>query len=204
LNVLQAELQTGEEILIKDVLLLPGVIRTETALALGREQVLPVALEAMAKALAQVVEMRAKEGASLEADFRSRGELMKLMVNQVKKAHPRALQDHHEKLKERVHQLLSNTDVSLSSDDLLREVAILTERSDITEEIARLESHLNQFGETLSSNQPVGRKLEFIVQEMFRECNTMGSKATDNSMQQFILELKAEVARLREQVQNVE
>lgn len=204
LNVLQAELQTGEEILIKDVLLLPGVIRTETAFPLGKEQVLPVALETMEKALAHVVVMRGKEGASLEADFRQRSELIRGIVKQIKSAHPRALQDHHEKLKERVHMLLSSTDVTLSSDDLLREVAILTERSDITEEIARLESHLCQFSDTLDSNQAVGRKLEFIVQEMFRECNTMGSKTTDNSLQQSILEMKAEVSRLREQILNVE
>jgi uncharacterized protein (TIGR00255 family) len=204
LNVLAAELQTGEEILIKDLLVLPGVIRAETALPLAKEELLPVALETMEKALAQVVAMRAREGTALEAEFCNHARTLGVTLAEVRKAHPAALKDHHERLRERVNQLLSGTELSLSSEDLLREVAVLAERADIAEEIARLESHLGQFGETLHSDQPVGRKLEFILQEMVRELNTMGSKATDSPLQRLILDMKADVSRLREQACNVE
>jgi uncharacterized protein (TIGR00255 family) len=87
---------------------------------------------------------------------------------------------------------------------VLKEVALLAERSDITEEIARFDSHLRQFSDSLGSDQPVGRKLEFIVQEMVRESNTMGAKFSLSALNQLIVEIKAEVDRLKEQVMNVE
>ena len=204
LHALKGELQTGEEIFIKDVLVLPGVVRSETALPFAKEKLVPVAREATAKALAQVVAMRQREGVALEAEFHAYSKALGSSLAEVRKMHPAALKEHHARLKERVNQLLSGTELSLSSEDLLREVAVLAERADIAEEVVRMESHLGQLGETLREEHPSGRKLEFILQEMVRELNTMGSKATDSMLQRFIIEMKAELSRLREQVQNVE
>ena len=204
LRKITQELNSGEEILLKDLLLLPGVIHTEEALILGKEAVLPVAQKAMDQALQSLVRMRAQEGARLEEEFRQRSDKLFQLLVRVKNEAPRALEDYHQKLEERVNQLLSQKGVTLAHGELLKEVAILAERSDITEEIARLDSHLKQFVESLDSSQAVGRKLEFIVQEMFRESNTMSSKSSSTALNQSIVEIKAEVDRLKEQVVNVE
>ena len=204
LRKITQELKSREEILLKDLLLLPGIIHTEEALILGKEAVLPVAQKAMHQALGNLVKMRAQEGMRLGEEFRQRSEKLFKLLWQVKNEAPRALESYHQKLEERVNQLLSQKGVTLDHGELLKEVAILAERSDITEEIARLDSHLKQFIETLDCQQPVGRKLEFIVQEMFRESNTMSSKSSSTALNQSIVEIKAEVDRLKEQVVNVE
>jgi uncharacterized protein (TIGR00255 family) len=204
LRKITEELKSKEEILLKDLLLLPGVIHTEEALILGKEAVLPVARKAMDQALERLVRMRSQEGTRLDEEFRQRSERLFKLLAGVKSEAPRALEHYHQKLEERVNQLLSQKGVTLDHGELLKEVAILAERSDITEEIARLDSHLKQFVETLDSPQAVGRKLEFIVQEMFRESNTMSSKSSSTALNQSIVEIKAEVDRLKEQVVNVE
>ncbi len=94
--------------------------------------------------------------------------------------------------------------MALTPEDILKEVAILAERADISEEISRMESHIAQFAETLGADHPVGRRQEFIVQEMFRESNTMGSKSASSQLSQYIVSLKAEVDRMKEQVANIE
>jgi len=204
LNRLKAELHSKEEILLKDLLLLPGVIHIEEALILGKDEVLPIAQEAMARALADLVQMRAKEGATLDQEFRKRSDMIGELLERIRAEAPQALTEYHTKLEDRVNHLLSQKGVTLAPEDLLPEVAILAERSDITEEISRFESHLKQFVETLDSPQPIGRKLEFIVQELFRESNTMSSKSSNSKLNQSIVEVKAEVDRLKEQVANVE
>src|SRR6185295_14635854 len=100
--------------------------------------------------------------------------------------------------------LLADKDLALSQQDLIKEVAILAERSDITEEVERMQSHLDQFDESLEAQEPVGRKLEFLIQEMFRESNTMASKSTSAELSRYLVDIKAEVDRLKEQIQNVE
>jgi len=204
LMALKAELGSNEEIRLQDLLLAPGAIRTEEELVLGKAEVLPVAVKAMTEALAKLIRMRAKEGSHLEAELRSRSALLARHLEEVKKQAPRALEEYQLRLEERINELLSQKGVSLAKEDLLKEAAILAERSDIAEEIQRLESHLVQFDHTLDEGQSVGRKLEFIVQEMFRESNTMGAKSTNSTLNQRIVEIKTEVDRLKEQVVNVE
>ncbi|MEC7776516.1 MAG: DUF1732 domain-containing protein, partial [Planctomycetota bacterium] len=109
---------------------------------------------------------------------------------------PQALEDHFRKIEERTGALLGEQKAGLSEGDILREAALLAERSDITEEIARMDSHLEQFLGALAVDEPVGRKLEFICQEMFRESNTMGSKAPGTEVSKFVVEIKAEVDRV--------
>lgn len=189
---------------LTDLLLLPGVVRAEDKLKLGADELLDAACTAMDKALTQLVEMRRQEGAFLETEFRDRNETLRGLIQRVNSETPAVLHEYNEKLKERVNQLLANADVNVSSSDLIREVAVVAERSDITEELSRMESHLQQFVESLDSDQPVGRKLEFIVQELFRESNTIGAKALSAKLSRSVVEIKAEVDRFKEQVLNIE
>ncbi len=189
---------------LTDLLLLPGVVRAEDKMKLGADELLDAACTAMDKALTQLVEMRRQEGAFLESEFRDRREALRGLIQKVNTETPAVLQEYNEKLKERVNYLLVNADVNVSSNDLIREVAVVAERSDITEELSRMESHLQQFLESIESAQPVGRKLEFIVQELFRESNTMGAKALSAELSRSVVEIKAEVDRLKEQVLNIE
>jgi uncharacterized protein (TIGR00255 family) len=201
---LAKKLGRDEEIRLKDLLLLPGVVRTEEALVLGKDVVLPFALRAMDGALRGLLAMREAEGRLLEEDFRKRAETLRGLLEEVRREAPRAVDDQRRKLEERVNLLLSEKGVALSAEDVLREVALLADRSDITEEIERFHSHLVQFVDSLESPQPVGRKLEFVLQEMAREANTMGSKSSGMQLGHSIVEIKAEVDRLKEQVMNVE
>ncbi|HVR74411.1 MAG TPA: YicC/YloC family endoribonuclease [Planctomycetota bacterium] len=204
LNKLAEDLKSKEVVFLKDLLLLPGVVRTEEALVLGKEDVLPVALRALADATRKMTKMRELEGSRLDEEFRARSQTLFSVLAKVRDEAPRALAEYHQKLEERVNGLLGPAGVALAPQDLLKEVAILAERSDICEEIQRFDSHLRQFVETLEEPRAVGRKLEFIVQELFRESNTMSAKSSSTLLNQSIVELKADVDRLKEQVVNVE
>ena len=198
------ELDSAEDIRMQDILALPGAIKVDDNIVPGREKVLPIALETMEKALANMVEMREREGRNLHEELQSRCENLDQLMGKVKEAAPQALEEHFRKLEERTGALLGEQKAGIDENDILKEAALLAERSDISEEIARMDSHLEQFVGQLASSEPVGRKLEFICQEMFRESNTMGSKAPGNEVGRFVVEIKAEVDRLKEQVLNVE
>ncbi|MBN1442188.1 MAG: YicC family protein [Planctomycetes bacterium] len=204
LRSLSQELSPSESIEIKDVLLLPGVVNSEEALRLGKQEVLPVAIDVMDRAIEDLLSMRRLEGQNLEVDLRARCVRMRDLLQDVRKAAPRAIEEYQQKLDQRVRQLLGDQQAVLGPEDILKEVAILAERSDISEEIARMDSHLQQFSDALDSQQPVGRRLEFILQEMFRESNTMGAKATSAELALSVVELKSEVDRVKEQVLNIE
>ena len=158
----------------------------------------------MEKALGKLIEMREREGKNLHEELKDRCRKLDGLMGEVKKNAPQALEDHFRKIEERTGALLGEQKAGLNEDDILREAALLAERSDITEEIARMDSHLEQFLGALTVDEPVGRKLEFICQEMFRESNTMGSKAPGTEVSRFVVEIKAEVDRVKEQVLNVE
>ena len=198
------ELGTSEELRLQDILALPGAIKTDDSVIPEREKVLPVALDTMEKALGKLTEMREREGRHLRKELENRCKNLDGLMAEVKKNAPQALEDHFRKIEERTGALLGEQKAGLSEGDILREAALLAERSDITEEITRMDSHLQQFREGLGIDDPVGRKLEFICQEMFRESNTMGSKAPGNEVSKIVVEIKAEVDRVKEQVLNVE
>ena len=201
---LREELGSTEDVRLQDILTLPGAIKADDSVIPERAEVLPIALETMENALAKMIEMREHEGGNLREELRLRYENVGSLMGEVKKAAPQALEEHFRKLEERTRALLGEQKAGLDEGGVLREAALLAERSDISEEIARMDSHLEQFSETMESTEPVGRKLEFICQEMFRESNTMGSKAPGSEVGRFVVEIKAEVDRLKEQVLNVE
>lgn len=164
---------------------------------------MPVELTAaLEDALRRVDEMRLFEGESLYADFVKRREVLASLIARVAERSPLVVSEYAERLKDRIAQLLNEG--AVPEDRLALEVALLADKCDVTEELVRLESHLRQFDETLERQEPVGRKLDFLLQEINREVNTIGSKANDAQMAALVVELKAELEKIREQVQNIE
>ena len=160
----------------------------------------------VSEALDKVVEMRRVEGEALCEDLLTHCRQTGERLAQITQRAPIVVQDYHERLKTRVQMLLNEGEakIELDSDALAREVAIYAERCDISEEIARLSSHVDQFAVLCQGGQQAGRKLDFIAQEMLREANTIGSKANDAPICGHVVEIKGLIDRLKEQVQNVE
>jgi uncharacterized protein (TIGR00255 family) len=158
------------------------------------------------KALEELLKMRAREGASLLADLRKNTAGIAKLVAGIEARMPEVVREHHESLRSRVELLLNGQSgrVAVRPEDLAREVALLADKMDVGEEIARLTSHLGQWESLLSKGGSVGRQLEFLVQELLREANTIGSKCNDAKVAHAVVELKTLIERLREQVQNVE
>jgi len=166
------------------------------------DKVKPGFQEVLRQALDSLDLMRIKEGEAIEADFVMRLDLLEKHVDEVEKRAPDLVEEYRKRLKDNIERILNN--VSMDEARLAQEVALFAEKSDITEEIVRIRSHLKQFREYISLDDAVGRRLDFLIQEMNREVNTIGSKASDTIISKVVVEMKAEVEKLREQVQNVE
>lgn len=158
----------------------------------------------VAAALERVVAMRAVEGAALAADLRAHCERIRASLAVVAERVPAVVREYRDRLAARVQELIADSNVRLAAEDLLKEVSIYAERSDISEELSRLSAHLDQFTELLDGGGAAGRKLEFVAQEMLREANTIGSKTGDAVIARELVEVKSAVDRIKEQVQNVE
>jgi uncharacterized protein (TIGR00255 family) len=158
--------------------------------------------KALALALASCDLMRSKEGEAIERDFLKRLELIEGYIREIKDRSPSVVQEYEKKLRQRIEQLLQGTEIDEGR--LTQEAAIFADRSDITEEVVRAGSHLDQFRAIMSQEDAVGRKLEFLLQELHREINTISAKSSDSFISAKIVEVKAELEKLREQVQNVE
>jgi len=204
LRELSQDLQTGEEIHLKDLLGLPGVAEADEALLPDRDRVQEVVLECLRSALQRLNEMRQQEGANLHRDFSQRRDSLAALLQTIESSAPVWTKDYQKRVQDRIQKIVSEQELSLNMNDLVKEVGVLAERCDITEEIARMHSHLVLFGETLEADGAVGRKMEFILQEMFREANTMASKSVNADLNRAVVEFKAELDRLKEQVQNIE
>ena len=148
--------------------------------------------------------MRAEEGVALAADLAHNGRQIVELLDAIATPSPEVAQSYQSRLTQRVQQALSELNVTVEPADLLREVALFADRSDISEEIVRLRSHLQQYEAALLLPESSGRKLEFIAQEMGREVNTIGSKANDAEISRLVVEIKTALERIREQIQNVE
>jgi uncharacterized protein (TIGR00255 family) len=156
----------------------------------------------LAEAIAMLMVMRATEGETLVRDLRSRIALVEQIVETIQGRVPQVLKAYQKRLTERVKELVG--DMEIDAARLMQEVAIMAEKSDITEEIVRFRSHIGQFVEMLAADEAVGRKIDFLIQEMGREVNTIGSKSNDAEISMAVIEIKSELARIREQVQNLE
>jgi len=154
------------------------------------------------EALANLQTMRQKEGNILYRDLMERIGLIRKSLEEIVKRTPVLLEEYHQRLVARVRELTSGLVVDEAR--LAQEVAVMAERSDITEETVRFHSHLEQFETMMNSPEAVGRKIDFLIQEMGREINTIGSKSSDALISRQVIEIKSELAKLREQVQNIE
>ena len=193
------------------LLALPGVVIPPSDSDANPEADWPIIREALKRALDSLEAMRRHEGKALAEDLLSNCKLVAAELTGVEDRSPLVCEDYRQRLNERVSQSLEKLGVSIEPSDLVREVALFVDRSDISEETVRLRSHIEQFEATIASadseagrKDGAGRKLEFIAQEMGREVNTIGSKANDTEISRRVVEIKAALERVREQVQNVE
>ena len=158
--------------------------------------------EVCSEAIDKFVAMREVEGSKMKDDIYSRGQFILDCVSYIEERSPQTVKEYNDKLVERVHELLG--DVSLDESRILQEVAIYADKVAVAEETVRLRSHIEQLNAFISSDEPVGRKMDFLVQEINREANTIGSKANDVDIARKVVDIKAEVEKIREQIQNIE
>jgi uncharacterized protein (TIGR00255 family) len=189
---------------IGNLLNLPGIIRPALPDEETAEQIKKVILEISQEALNKLKQMRAAEGEFLEADLKKRCRAIEEDLEQTRARSAVVLHEYAEKLKKRVDELLARAELKLDEEVLAREVAIFADRSDISEEVARLDSHMQQFAQCYRANDQAGRRLDFICQEMLREANTIASKASDTEITRCVVDMKCQIDRIKEQVQNVE
>jgi uncharacterized protein (TIGR00255 family) len=168
------------------------------------ESVWPKVEQALSGALNALVTMRETEGGNIYGDFIYRADLIAEKLALIEERSPKIVEEYQAKLTERLTNLLAEHNVAVEPERLLQEVAIFADRTSITEEIVRLKSHIKQFKTIIASDQPVGRKLDFLIQEFNREANTIASKANDYTLAQIVVEIKAEIEKIREQIQNIE
>jgi len=155
-------------------------------------------------ALNDLMEMRRDEGKRISVDIMERVDAVSSLVEAISKRIPDVVKEYKEKLNQRINELLSDTGTQIEESRLALEVAVYADRSDITEEIVRIKSHLKELEKIPFETVPVGRKLDFLMQEMNREVNTVGSKSQDNEITSVVIDLKSELSKIREQVQNIE
>ncbi|MFL5331392.1 MAG: YicC/YloC family endoribonuclease [Gemmataceae bacterium] len=191
--------------LLGQVLALPGVTIDSGSASAHVADEWPVLEQGLGEALARLQRMREEEGLHMVRELKAQREQIIGFLGEVRKLEPGVVQAYRDRLRERVATLLEGTKAELSDDDLIREVTVYAERSDIAEEVVRLDSHLQQFAEILDGkDESPGRKLEFVVQEMGRETNTMGSKAGDVAISRLVVEIKSVLEKIREMIQNIE
>lgn len=183
---------------------LPGACQPRELGEVEREQKWRVLSQLVRTALEGLLRMRATEGRALAQDLAEHCERVRRSLAAIRARSPRVLEEYRDRLRTRVQQLIADSSVQLAEEELLKEVSIYAERSDISEELSRLDAHLEQFQAVMNGPEPPGRKLEFIAQEMLREANTIGSKTGDALIAREIVEIKSAVDRIKEQVQNAE
>ncbi len=198
---------------LQESLGIPGEVRLDTLTAFREifarkeverdiEKEWALLLPALEAALNGLEEARRQEGGNLEKDFSQRLAAVEKMLADIERRSPAVLAGYRDRLAQRVQELAGGVEIDAAR--LAQEVAFLAERSDITEELVRARSHLGRFRAFLKQPEPAGRKLEFLLQEMNREVNTIGSKANDADIAQLVVAIKSELEKMREQVQNIE
>ena len=188
----------------ESLLALPGAVSERAADSIDLAEDWPVIRDTLETALESLQKMRIEEGRAMAADLQANCQAMKTELEAVQQRAPRVVEAYRVRLEERLNQTLAELDTAIDPADVLREVALFADRSDISEEITRLRSHLDQFEAIMESPESSGRKLEFLTQEMVREVNTIGSKANDVEISQHVIEMKTAAERIREMIQNVE
>ncbi len=183
---------------------LPGVCQPPESTPDQREQLSEIVQRLTNEALERLIVMRATEGRGVADDLRRNLARIHEAVELIRPRTTQMVDEYRTRLMARLQELLAGSTVQLAESDIIREVAIYAERCDISEELSRLASHLEQFEALLNNREPAGRKLDFIAQELLREANTIGSKCADTHSARAVIEMKSSIDRIKEQVQNVE
>jgi uncharacterized protein (TIGR00255 family) len=198
---LRKDLKLNGSITTDALLRCPGVLKLNEP-EIDPEKIWPHVEKALKKALAGLIKMRSKEGLHLRQDLLNRIDHLSKGVEKIQKLSPVMMERYREQLHDRIRH--SGLEISMDDERLMKEIAFFADRSDITEELTRLASHLSQYRDNLNSSEPVGRTLDFLSQEINREINTIGSKANHAEISQTVVSMKSELEKIREQIQNVE
>lgn len=198
---LKKDLKLSGEVSVETLLRFPSVLQTQEQ-EIDPEAVWPHLEKALNEALKKLVAMREKEGRFLGRELAKRLKLIKSRIGAVEKMRPQIVDRYRNQLHQRIQS--AGIELNFADERLLKEVALFADRCDITEEITRLGSHLNQVFEQLTLREPIGRTLDFLAQEMNREINTIGAKANHAEVTQHVVQMKAELEKIREQIQNIE
>ncbi|MCH8028807.1 MAG: YicC family protein [Candidatus Dadabacteria bacterium] len=201
IDKLKKELRITDEVSLDHLLTVKELFYTETKITLSKAQqkLIRIAVE---RSLENLNKMRSSEGSKLRSDLMKRMQVLVKLIGKIKKKRRSFSNDTTLKIRERIAKLLEG--VQLDEYRLLQEIAYLAEKSDITEELVRLEAHINKFNENFGKTVPVGREMDFLIQEMNREVSTLSAKSKDAEISHFVVELKSELERIKEQVQNIE
>jgi uncharacterized protein (TIGR00255 family) len=201
LKALQKELKLAGEVTMHDLVLVPDILKPDKE-RVDHEQVWKLVEKALTKALTDLIAMRKKEGQAMATDMQQRLVAMKKAITEIEKRSIGATEIYRDKLQQRISSLLESGQAEQLR--LEEEIALFAERTDITEECTRLKSHIDLYQQALKMKEPAGKRLNFILQEMNREANTIGSKCSEFAISSLAISLKEEIEKLRELVQNVE
>ena len=191
----------SQSINVESLLTLPGVIEdTDTT---DQEELWPVVKKTLAEALQSLVEMRGTEGEAMKVDMVSNIGAIEAELASIEKLAPTVSEAYSKRLTDRINKLLEKFEVTVTASDVIKEVGVFADRTDVSEETVRLATHLEQFRLVIQEPTP-GKKLDFLVQEMLRETNTIGSKANNSGIAKHVVEIKTAIERIREMVQNIE
>ncbi len=202
LRQLAKDLNIKDDLSLDHLVRAPGVLETNDEVG-DAEAFWPAVSKALLQALTMLLKMRTREGANLKKDLCDRVGTMRKAVGRVRKEAPMVQKRYRDQLVDRIKGA-GLEDLQIDEERLLKEVVFFADRSDISEELTRLQSHFQQFDDCVKSDEPVGRTLDFLAQEMNREINTIGSKANDGAISREVVVLKTELEKFREQAQNVE
>lgn len=194
----------SDKISLDALLALPNVIHPKISGEAERESLWKRVRTVLLNALDNLRKMRANEGAKLRREVIGRIAVLKQSLAKIDDRRPLMISEYKEKFRTRIAALLKESGVSMSEDGILREVAIFADRCDVAEEISRLKSHFSQFLAALDAEDAPGKKLDFVAQEMLREVNTLGSKSNDAETTSIVVEMKTEIGKIKEQIQNAE
>ena len=193
---------SSQSVNVESVLALPGVVIEKTGV--DPTELWPSIESAVKEALDGLAAMRTQEGAAMQQDMLGNIDQIETRLASIREQSPKIVEAYSKRLTERIKSLLESNRIEAKEVDVIREVGIFAERVDLAEETVRLQNHLNHFRETVADSAKAGRKLDFLVQEILRETNTIGSKANDSEIAAQVVEVKTAIERIREMVQNVE
>jgi uncharacterized protein (TIGR00255 family) len=201
LRALCKKIGLKDDISLKDILVNKEILSLQKAFTMT-DELKHLIVECLTRALMEFTKMREREGTVLQLDILKRLKMIEVKVKEIESLAPLAVQRYESRLRKKMSELVS--DLQGNDEKILREVAVMAERLDITEEIVRMLSHIQQFSQVVNSDDSVGRLLDFLVQEMVREVNTVASKSNDLQISKITVEIRNELDKIREQIQNIE